>query len=44
VGTDDQVNYTQNKNPMDNFIRKLGASMGETVAAKLDLGSELKIR
>ncbi|MDO8417367.1 MAG: signal peptide peptidase SppA [Agitococcus sp.] len=44
VGTEDQVNYTQNKNPMDNFIRKLGVSMGETVAAKLDLGSELKIR
>lgn len=44
VGTDDQVNYTQNKNPMDNFIKKLGVSMGETVAAKLDLGTELKIR
>ena len=44
VGTEEQVNYTQNKNPMDNLIRKLGVTMGETVAAKLDLGSELKVR
>ncbi len=44
IGTDEQVDYTQNKNPMDNLIRKLGVTMGETVAAKLDIGSELKVR
>ena len=44
VGTEEQVNYTQSKNPMDNLIRKLGVTMGETIAAKLDLGSELKVR
>jgi protease-4 len=44
VGTDEQVDYTQNKNPMDNLIRKLGTSMGEAVAAKLDLGEDLKVR
>ncbi|PTQ90386.1 signal peptide peptidase SppA [Agitococcus lubricus] len=44
VGTDEQVNYTTKKNPMDDFIRKLGASMGETIAAKLELGNDLKVR
>ncbi len=44
IGTDEQVNYTQSKNPMDNLIRKLGVTMGETIAAKMDLGSELKVR
>ena len=44
AGTDKQVNYTQSKNPMDNFIRKLGVTMGETIAAKMDLGSEIKVR
>lgn len=44
VGADEQVDYTQNKNPMDNLIRKLGTSMGEAVAAKLDLGEDLKVR
>ena len=44
AGTDEQVDYTQGKNPMDNLIRKLGASMGETIAAKLDLGNRLEVR
>lgn len=44
AGTEEQVDYTQNKNPMDNLIRKLGVTMGETIAAKLDLGSEIKVR
>jgi protease-4 len=42
VGTDEQVNYTKSKNPMDNLIRKLGVSMGETIAAKLDLNKCLQ--
>jgi protease-4 len=44
VGTDEQVDYTKSKNPMDNFIRKLGVSMGETIAAKLNLSDEIKVR
>ena len=44
AGTDEQVDYTQNGNPMDNLIRKLGTSMGEAVAAKLDLNSDFSIR
>lgn len=37
IGTDEQVDYTRSKNPMDNLIHKLGVSMGETIAAKLNL-------
>jgi len=44
VGTDEQVDYTQGANPMDNFIRKLGASMGETIASKLELNNDLTLR
>jgi protease-4 len=38
------VDYTTKKNPMDNLIRKLGASMGETIVAKMDLGHEIRLR
>lgn len=44
IATDEQVDYTQGKNPMDNLIRKLGVSMGETIAAKLNLSDDLKVR
>ncbi|MBK6758160.1 MAG: signal peptide peptidase SppA [Moraxellaceae bacterium] len=44
IGTDEQVDYTKSKNPMDNLIRKLGVSMGETIAAKLNLSDEIKVR
>lgn len=44
IATDEQVDYTKSKNPMDNLIRKLGVSMGETIAAKLSLSDELKVR
>jgi protease-4 len=44
IATDEQVDYTKSKNPMDNLIRKLGVSMGETIATKLNLSDELKVR
>lgn len=44
AGTDEQVDYTKGLNPMDNLIRKLGTSMGESIAAKLDLGGRLEIK
>lgn len=43
-GAEELVDYTTEKSPMDNLIRKLGASMGESIAARLDLGSEIKLR
>ena len=44
IATDEQVDYTKSKNPMDNLIRKLGVTMGETIAAKLSLSDDLKVR
>ena len=44
AGAEELVDYTTEKSPMDNLIRKLGASMGESIAARLDLGSEIKLR
>ncbi len=44
AGAEELVDYTTQKSPMDNLIRKLGASMGETIAARLDLGNDLRLR
>ena len=44
AGSEEMVDYSARKNPIDNMIRKLGASMGETIAARLDLGGGLKLR
>ncbi|RZU45036.1 protease-4 [Fluviicoccus keumensis] len=44
AGAEELVDYTAEKSPMDSLIRKLGASMGESIAAKLDLGGGLQLR
>ncbi|HEX5276842.1 MAG TPA: signal peptide peptidase SppA [Fluviicoccus sp.] len=44
AGAEELVDYTAEKNPMDSLIRKLGASMGESIAARLDLGGGLQLR
>lgn len=44
AGAEELVDYTNEKNPMDNLLHKLGASMGEAVATKLDLGGQLRLR
>lgn len=44
IATDEQVDYTTTRNPMDDLIRKLGVSMGETIAAKLSLSDNLQVR
>ncbi len=44
AGAEELVDYTNEKNPMDNLIRKLGASMGEAVATRMNLSAGPALR
>lgn len=44
IKAEELVDYTTEKNAMDNLIRKLGASMGDAIATRLNLESGIQLR